>query len=78
MVNIKKNIRKMKKQLKRGFLTLPVIRCYDSVSVRIGYDKTTNTSKIDITILSDGRRSKVHFCKSYLERLIAIRNSKQG
>lgn len=26
MVNIKKNIRKMKKQLKRDFLTLPVIR----------------------------------------------------
>lgn len=40
------NIRKMKKQLKRDFLTLPFIRCYDSVSVRIGYDKTTNTSKI--------------------------------
>lgn len=76
MVNIKKNIRKMKKQLKRDFLTLPVIRCYDSVSVRIGYDKTTNTSKIDITILLDGRRSKVHFCKSYLKRIIDIRNSK--
>lgn len=62
------NIRKMKKQLKRDFLTLPVIRCYDSVSVRIGYDKTTNTSKIDIIILSDWRRSKVHFCKSYLKK----------
>lgn len=70
------NIRKMKKQLKRDFLTLPVIRCYDSVSVRIGYDKATNTSKIDVTILSDGRRSKVYFCKSYLKRIIDIRNSK--
>lgn len=70
------NIRKMKKQLKRDFLTLPVIRCYDFVSVRIEYDKTTNTSKIDVTILSDGRRSKVHFCKSYLKRIIDIRNSK--
>lgn len=70
------NIRKMKKQLKRDFLTLPVIRCYDSVSVRIGYDKTTNTSKIDVIILSDWRRSKVHFCKSYLKRIIDIRNSK--
>lgn len=73
---MKKNIRKMKKQLKRDFLTLPVIRCCDYVSVRIGYDKTTNTSKIDVTILSDGRRSKVHFCKSYLKRIIDIRNSK--
>ena len=70
------NIRKMKKQLKRDFLTLPVIRCYDSVSVRIGYDKMTNTSKIDVIILSDWRRSKVHFCKSYLKRIIDIRNSK--
>lgn len=70
------NIRKMKKQLKRDFLTLPVIRCYDSVSVRIGYNKTTNTSKIDVTILSDGQRSKVHFCKSYLKRIIGIQNSK--
>lgn len=70
------NIRKMKKQLKRDFLTLPVIKCYDSVSVRIGYDKTTNTSKIDVIILSDWRRSKVHFCKSYLKRIIDIRNSK--
>lgn len=70
------SIRKMKKQLKRDFLTLPVIGCYDFVSVRIGYDKTTNTSKIDVIILSDGRRSKVHFCKSYLKRKIEIRNSK--
>lgn len=70
------NIRKIKKQMKRDFLTLPVIRCYDSVSVRIGYDKATNTLKIDVTILSDGRRSKAHFCKSYFERLITIRNSK--
>lgn len=64
------SIRRMKKRYKSTFLKCPIVGCYDAVSVLVDLDEKNNVSKFEITILADGKRSKMRVSRRALKRMI--------